>query len=362
MDFDFMHKWLAMPEWKDKIFTGLSATPWTKGLGKHWDDLLICCTTQELIDKKYLSPFRVFAIDHPDLTGVKTVAGDYHEGQLSDVMQDKTLLGHVVENWLKNGEDRPTLCFCVDCAHAQSLAAEFNKAGVTCGYQDAHTDAIERRLIAERFRKGEYRVVCSVGTLTTGVDWDVRCIILARPTKSEMLYVQMIGRGLRTADGKVDCLIFDHADNTLRMGFVTDIHHTELDDGKNTKAVKECKKKEKLPKECSNCHYLKPAGVHVCPQCGFAPVKQTEIVETHDELKEIDGKAIFSMAEKQRFYSGLLYIARGRNYKSGWVSWQYKKKFGVWPKGMADIAELPLPDCANWVHAQQIAYAKAKLK
>ena len=67
--------------------------------------------------------------------------------------------------------------------------------------------------------------------LTTGVDWDVRCIILARPTKSEMLYVQIVGRGLRTADGKADCLILDHSDTTLRLGFVTDIHHERLDPG-----------------------------------------------------------------------------------------------------------------------------------
>ena len=59
----------------------------------------------------------------------------------------------------------------------------------------------------------------------------MRCIILARPTKSEMLFVQMIGRGLRTADGKADCLILDHSDNHLRLGFVTDIHHDKLDDG-----------------------------------------------------------------------------------------------------------------------------------
>ena len=68
--------------------------------------------------------------------------------------------------------------------------------------------------------------------MTTGVDLDVRCIILARPTKSEILYTQIVGRGLRTAEGKQDCLILDHSDTTLRLGFVTDIHHEHLDDGR----------------------------------------------------------------------------------------------------------------------------------
>jgi len=74
-------------------FIGLSATPWTKGLGKHYDDLIIGATTKQLISminpdtgRTYLSPFRVFAPSHPDLTGVSTVAGDYHEGQLADAM------------------------------------------------------------------------------------------------------------------------------------------------------------------------------------------------------------------------------------------------------------------------------------
>lgn len=65
-------------------------------------------------------------------------------------------------------------------------------------------------------------MIASVGCLTTGVDLDVRCIVLARPTKSEMLFVQIIGRGLRRAPGKVDCLILDHSDTHSRLGFVTD--------------------------------------------------------------------------------------------------------------------------------------------
>ena len=230
--FEFYERWMADPVWQTVPFIGLSATPWTKGLGKHFDDLIIAATTAEMIEAGHLSKFRVFAPDHPDLRGVKNVAGDYHEGQLSEVMNKAVLTANIVETWLQKGEDRPTLCFAVDRAHAKALQQQFEAAGVPTGYQDAHTSKEERAEIRRKFHRGEIKVVCNVGTLTTGVDWDVRCIVFARPTRSEILYVQIVGRGLRTTEGKDDCLILDHSDTALRLGFVTDIHHDKLDDGR----------------------------------------------------------------------------------------------------------------------------------
>jgi DNA repair protein RadD len=85
----FVQKWMADPDWQRVPFIGLTATPWTRGLGKIYDDLIVPTTTAELIEKEFLSKFKVFAPSHPDLAGVKTVAGDYHEGQLSEVMSKK---------------------------------------------------------------------------------------------------------------------------------------------------------------------------------------------------------------------------------------------------------------------------------
>ncbi len=113
----------------------------------------------------------------------------------------------------------------MDRAHAKNLQAQFEAAGVPTGYIDAYTKPDAREALFRRFTAGELRAIASVGCLTTGVDLDVRCIVLARPTKSEMLFVQIIGRGLRTADGKSDCLILDHSDTHLRLGLVTNIHH-----------------------------------------------------------------------------------------------------------------------------------------
>jgi superfamily II DNA or RNA helicase len=144
---------------------------------------------------------------------------DYHEGDLGEAMNKNGLVADVVETWQRLGQGRPSLCFAVDRSHARNLQTQFLAAGVRCGYVDAYTTADERDEIRRQFHAGEIEIVTNVGVLTTGVDWDVGAIILARPTQSEMLFTRMIGRGLRTAEGKTDCLILDHSDNHERLGW-----------------------------------------------------------------------------------------------------------------------------------------------
>lgn len=343
-------------------FIGLSATPWSKGLGKHYTDLIRPVTLAELIQRGRLTPFRAFAPSHPDLAGVKTIAGDYEESGLAKAMNKPKLTADIVSTYLAKGENRPTLCFAVNRAHARSLADEFERAGVSTAYIDGYTERDDRKVIATAFADGRIKVVVNVGVLTTGVDWDVRCIILARPTKSEMLYVQIIGRGLRTAPGKTDCLILDHSDTTLNLGFVTDIQHDELDDGKRKDAAssKSSKQKDvKLPKECPGCGELKPAGVHVCPHCGFAPERRQGIDTADGELFQVAGGKLAADREtKQRFWSGLLWYVDNRGKSEGWASHRYKDRFGVWPRGLRATPRPPDVECHNWVRAGNIQYAK----
>lgn len=359
-------EWMAAPEWQRVPFVGLSATPWTRGLGKHYDDLIVATTTRELIAGGYLAPYRVFAPAHPDLTGVKTVAGDYHEGQLAEAMNKPTLVADVASTWLRLGEDRPTLCFAVDRAHARSLADQFEVAGVPSAYIDMNTPADERRQIGERLRLGQIRVVCNVYTLTAGIDWDVRCIILARPTKSESLFVQIIGRGLRTAEGKADCLILDHSDTVVRLGFPADIHHEHLDDGRPRQAGGVRKERETpLPKECAKCSYLKEPKVHTCPNCGFAPERQSKIECLDGDLIQLNGRRrTKGEAEhsRQDFYSMLLWVQRDRKHADGWVGHKFREKFNVWPRGLERLPKPPDAIFSNWLRYQAIRFAKSKQK
>lgn len=201
----WLHAYLTSSENASLPVVGLSATPWSAGLGKIYDDLVKPVSMRELIDQGYLSKFRVFAPSHPDLEGVKTVAGDFHEGDLADRMSKPQIVADIVSTWMAKGHGLPTLCFCVNRAHARLVHDQFAAEGIRVAYIDANTPREEREEIGRRLAAGDIEVVCNIGTLTTGIDWDVRCLILARPTKSDALFVQIIGRALRTAEGK-DCL------------------------------------------------------------------------------------------------------------------------------------------------------------
>jgi len=203
--------------------------------------------------------------------------------------------------------------------------------------------------------------------LTTGFDADVRCIILARPTKSEILYTQMIGRGLRTANGKDNCLVLDHSDTTLRLGFVTDIHKSELHDGVANRATTE--RKAPLPKECSECHFLKPPKMVKCPACGFQPKPQNKVEAQDGELYEIGrNKQIKTTAPtpqmQQRWFSEFVKYAEVRGYKNGWAAYAFKDKFGTFPPNWLEHkpASLLSPEVSNWITARNIRNAKSKFK
>ena len=184
-----VHKqWLAHPDWQNVPFIGLSATPWSRGLGQYFQSLLVAATTRELIDRGFLSKFTVYACPKADLSQVKITAGDYQKDQLSDAMLRGTLSGDVVKTWKERWGKDKTLVFGVDRAHAETLHMRFTEAGVRSAYQDGETPAADREGIKRGFHNGTYQIVCNIGTLTTGVDWDVRCLVLARPTKSEILY------------------------------------------------------------------------------------------------------------------------------------------------------------------------------
>lgn len=731
--FDFMARWMG--EWNNIPFIGLSATPWTKGLGKHYDDLIQVTTTAELIERGYLSPFRVYGPSKPDLSKCRIVAGDYNEQDLSAIMDEPKLVADVVETWCKNWGADKTLCFAVDRAHARHLAERFESVGISTGYVDAFTTREERAEIREKFHTGEIRVVCNVGCLcldeeteiltragwrdidtiqesdliaawsesgieftppeaivrrrresgekmvgvsssannvrvtgnhrmpfysgrgegvlkvvsaeelagrrvsfpvsgfsnpeefsfdgispdvrrrrvnglaykyreqgipvddarwkaeafadeqaqaskiklpheltddecafigfwigdgtrsggrfsacqshrypkiidwfegvlnrtgihhtatdrlpengnnhshrrwffstglgagdqrragglasllpyldksgsdllwglsasqfrallhglwmadgnhgdgetpssrgrsiaiastplvdllqavcacrgirtssswhgstwrfsfqdrtrayfgkapleietddfrdervwcvtsstsflivrrhgkvqvvgnTTGVDWDVRCIVLARPTKSEMLYVQIIGRGLRTADGKDSCMILDHTSTTENLGFVTEINHPALDDGKKSKSKSQAVKPEKLPKSCPSCTYLKPAGVHACPACGFAPQKPTALEEAEGKLIELTKAGKKRKCDKQAFFSALIGYARSKDFSIGWCAHTYRDYFGVWPNSLSRDPGPMTQECQSYITYKKIKYA-----
>jgi DNA repair protein RadD len=136
---DFYRTWMLDPLWRDIPFIGLSATPWRKGLGAYFEEMIVVASIQDLIDEGFLSKFKVFAPSHPDLKGVSTSMGDYHEGELAIAMDKKPLVADIVATWLKLSPGRPTLVFAVNRAHAKHIQEKFLQHGVSAGYVDCET-------------------------------------------------------------------------------------------------------------------------------------------------------------------------------------------------------------------------------
>jgi DNA repair protein RadD len=355
-------RFTAISNWMEDepglTFIGLSATPWAKGMADEWEDLVIPVGMEELIERKLLAPFRVYAPSHPDMSGVRIVNGDYQVDDAAGVMGG--LVGDVVQTWIEKARGLPTLVFATNRAHAAQLVEQFAAAGVRMGYCDANVDLIERQVLFAQMARGELAGIVNIGTLTTGVDADVRCVVLARPTRSEMLFVQMIGRALRTAPGKDHALILDHADNHLRMGFVTDIAHDTLRSGKDKTLATAKERGEVLPKECGSCGLLKPPKVRTCPKCGFEPKRQSDVEVEDGELVELKRSPKPQKADKQKFWSMACHVDAERGKGGKLAKALYRAKFGVWPKDLSSSPIHPDGEFMSYERSRRIAFAKSK--
>ncbi|EIT6983256.1 DEAD/DEAH box helicase, partial [Escherichia coli] len=353
---------------------GLSGTPFSPFLGKYYDRLIKPTTIGELIQRGDLSKYEFYAPTKPDLKGVKTTSSleygrDYNETQLAEIMCGSTLVGDIVQNWLENGRDLPTIAFCVNVAHANYLTIQFNLAGVNAEVMTADTPVDERQTIIHRFETGATKIIVSVGVLVAGFDSDVRCIIYARPTKSEIRWLQALGRGLRTAPGKESCLIFDHSGTVHRLGYPDSIEYDELpgkSDGMEESARRAVEERaEKLPHECPQCHYMKPAGVYVCPKCGHKPLRGEDVdTDTSRKLNKLGKNQHQSTkAEKQSWWSQIKFYQRqraslGRPVSDGWCAHTFREKFGEWPDGLSNFPMEITPEVNNYIRHKLIRFAK----
>ncbi len=359
------------------VLIGLTATPCRgdgRGLGGVFDRLVECPQVAQLIEQRFLVRTVVYAPVIPDLRGVETRNGDYVESQLADRMDRDDLVGDIVTNWHRYGERRKTVCFATGVAHSLHIASEFNKAGVRAEHLDGATPKFERDLILRRLADGETELVTNCMVLTEG--WDmppVSCCILARPTKKMGLYRQMVGRVLRPAVDKPNAIVIDHSGATYRHGFVEDRVEWTLDPDRRAASPVHAARlngssgySSRLL-ECKQCAALRVAD-EPCGVCGYMPKRRSEAVVFADgDLALVDRRRrvafdLSDPAERQRWHGMLTFIAAERGYKPGWVSYKFKEKFGVWPRGMPNHPITPSPECLSWIRSRLIAFAKARAK
>lgn len=320
---------------------GLSATPHHQELGNLYDRMVSGITIKDLIDREMLVPFRVF-VPHVqiDTSSVQMGAGEFRDRELVD--NATKITADIISNWASHGEGRPTICFCVNVSHAEQTSYQFNQAGIPSDYIYYKTEKDERERMFNRLRIGDIKVLCCVTTLTTGFDMpEASCAIVARPTASEALHIQMLGRVARTCDGKSDSLVFDHAGNCERHGLPQDYIPPTLEEaGARAKKRRE-RSGERTFATCPRCGWTIQPRQRVCTECGHERQLAADVLVVDGVLVEV-GEEVGKEVEESywfryRFLSELMGYQRkarrrdGSPYDSRWAAVNFMTRFGDYP-------------------------------
>lgn len=353
------------------VIIGLSATPFTKGLGKFYGGIVNVTTGNKLTEEGFLVPFKVWAAHEPDMVTnapkKAIVAGEWTTAFAEE--RAMKIIGDVVGEYQKRGEDRKTICFGVDVKHCEEMQRQFLRAGIRAELYTYLTGDGERDIMLKEFRKPDssIRILISVAALSRGFDVpDVGCIIYCRPLKSSLAeFIQILGRGLRSHPSKKDCIILDLAGNFMRhhaalMEFMEN-GVNELDDGKPKEGSDKKAIVEKPPVKCPKCSYL-PVKGSFCESCGYEFPKRSAVTHEAGELGEFRlAKAKkWTMEEKAQLFAELKYLAiakRWKTYRDGAV---FKAIVGVYPNSFKNVAPCPpSADTLALVDAEADKYRKS---
>lgn len=201
----------------DVEIIGFTATPERhdkKRLDSVFEEIVYARSIEDMVREGFLVPpkgKRIVASDL-DLAGVKKSAGDFQAKDLGRAMEESGATADVLKAFAEHAAERKTIVFVPTVKLAKEMAYAFERDGVVAREINGKTEGHIRRSILSRFERGEIQVIVNVGVLTEGFDDPaVSCVIIARPTKSRIMYTQMIGRGLRLFPDKSDCLVLDLA-------------------------------------------------------------------------------------------------------------------------------------------------------
>jgi ATP-dependent helicase IRC3 len=204
-----------------RYLVGFTATPRRgdkQGLGEVFQEVCYARDLRQMIDEKYLCPIRGWRVDsNLSLDDVKIRHGDFVESQLASVVNTPSRNRLVTNSYLRLSSRRRAIVFCVDVQHAKDVCEAFVDAGIRAAAVWGEMPRDDRRQTLAQFAKGEISVLTNCNLLTEGFDEPrINCVIMARPTKSKLLYAQMVGRGTRLHPEKADLMVVDVADNSRK--------------------------------------------------------------------------------------------------------------------------------------------------
>lgn len=349
---------------------GLTATPFTKGLGAIYTNVVCGSTTQWLVDNRWLCPLKVFIAKQIDMTGAKKVAGEWSANEVE--ARGIVLTGDIVQEWVRKthdifGKPEKTIVFCAGVAHGADLVEQFARAGynfVSISYRD--NDEVKRAAI-EDFSKPDTQIHGLIATdiLTRGFDVpDVKIGVSARPfSKSLSSHVQQMGRVMRAHPSKDFAVWLDHSGNYLRFRDDWDeVYAQGVDElGKTLeKAKPEPSEREKKESKCPSCEHLWPSGADSCPVCGYVRKSRSTIEAVPGKMEELVSASNGGPLDRQQFYSELLWVAEQRRYNPNWVAHKFREKFGVWPRSMNMVSKVASTATQKWIKSRNIAWAKSR--
>lgn len=359
--------WVEFVETFEGHVIGLSATPFSKGLGNIFTNLVVAATMAELVEASVLVPLRPFTCTPANMKDAATSGGEWTQGAAAE--RGLAIVGQVVDEWQKFGEGRKTICFGSTIAHCEDLCRQFNEAGVMAAVFCADTTPSERAEALKNFSGPDslLRVLISVEALAKGFDVpDVGCIIDCRPLrKGFSTWVQMIGRGLRSSPetGKSDCILLDHTGNVVRFAHDFEEFYfngiASLKDGETLDSRIRKDDPDLERSACPKCGYKPFAGR--CVSCGHKKQRTSTVVhELGKGMREIVIGKTKLADSRQHLWAQYVSYVRERGQKPGFASHLYKDTVGHWPPSYFDFNNTPSVPVSkavkNRIAARIIAY------
>lgn len=326
--------WASLIDYyKDAVVIGLSATPKRldgSGLSKYFEKMVIGPSTADLIERGWLSRYRIFTPTVIDTSHLHTLGGEYNTKERAELMKSSTVAGDCVAHYIKHVNGKRALVFMWSVESSIEMAGKFNSMGIPAAHIDGDTKDVDRDRILKEFAAGTIKVLTNVDIVSEGLDIPgIEALFMLSPTKSLSRYLQMIGRALRPAEGKDFCWIFDHANNLVEHGFPDDPQEWTLE-GKRKK--KRDASDGPMSRTCPKCLETSRLNVRICP-CGYKLVMDREVeVDEAVELTELDP----AIARRERLIEqgmadGLAELEelgrrKGHRYPKLWAAHVYKAR------------------------------------
>lgn len=331
---------------KGSFVLGFSATPErldNKSFGNLFTKLINGPSVKYLIENKFLSPFKYYCPQIPELDNISNAARQNPEANWSEyneIFNKKGIFGNVVKNYTKFLDNKKTIVYCVNKEHARKTAKEFEKAGYKAESIDSDDNTKERAEIMERFRKGETKILCNCAIMSEGISInDLEGVILLRPTSSYALFIQQSMRGMRVDHKNPNkvAIIIDMVNNFRKHGLPDEEREFTLEGSKRKKTEEFNEEGDFLIRYCKNC-FQPFETAKQCPYCSHIYELERREIENHKNIE------IAEIKEYQKEQKRLTKKNFDKEFKNVWtekqamdlaIKYGYKPYFGIikWRKG-----------------------------